>query len=117
MMPWISSQLSFNRPPTAFWLAAFNHSIASASNRAVKRLDGSAHGSFDYLDSVLVAFAPGRLGMQDRLILACVQVPPPTLRLMVVQFAGRPTLRTRPIDHLVMPEKNVDLAHFELQIY
>jgi len=31
MMPWISSQLSFNSLATAFWLAAFNDSIASAS--------------------------------------------------------------------------------------
>src|SRR5580693_3963412 len=44
-MPWISSQLSFNRPATAFWLAAFSHSMASAPNSAVKRLDGSAQGS------------------------------------------------------------------------
>ena len=45
-MPWISSQLSFNSPATAFWLAAFNPAIASASNRAVKRLEGSAQGSW-----------------------------------------------------------------------
>ena len=46
MMPWISSQLSPSCPATAFWLASFNHSIASPSNKAVNRLDGSAQGSF-----------------------------------------------------------------------
>ena len=40
MIPWISSQLSLSSPATAFWLAAFSHSIARASNSAVKRLDG-----------------------------------------------------------------------------
>jgi len=34
--------------------------------------------------------------MQDGAVLAGVQVAPPTLRLMVVQFAGRPALRARP---------------------
>src|SRR5687768_1423455 len=45
-MPWISSQLSRNGSATAFWLAAFNHSIANASNSAVNRPNGSAHGNF-----------------------------------------------------------------------
>ena len=46
IMPWISSQLSPSRSLTAFWLAALSQSIASRSNKAVNRLDGSAHGSF-----------------------------------------------------------------------
>jgi hypothetical protein len=114
MMPWISSQLSFNSPATAFWLAAFNHFDRQRLKKGCEATRRRRPRQLDYLDSVLVPFAPGRLGMQDRPILAsrCA-----TLRLMVVLLACRPTLRTRPIEHLVMPEKNVDLAQFQLQIY
>ncbi len=51
MMPWISSQLSPNCSPTAFWLAVFNHDMAIVSNYAVKRLEGSAQG-------ILTTFTP-----------------------------------------------------------
>src|SRR2546427_711981 len=36
MMPWISSQLSPNCAPTAFWLAALSQAMARDSNSAVK---------------------------------------------------------------------------------
>jgi len=45
MIPWIWSQLSLSSSAIAFWLDAFNHSMASPSNSDVNRLDGSAHGS------------------------------------------------------------------------
>jgi hypothetical protein len=66
-----------------------------ASNSAVNRLDGSAHGTFGHTDAVRAALRSRWLGMQDRLILAGVQVPPPPLRLMAVQLAAGPTLRAQ----------------------
>jgi hypothetical protein len=45
-------------------------------------LDGSPQGSFIY--AVLATFAPQRLGVQDRLVLTNVQVPPLPFRLMIV---------------------------------
>jgi hypothetical protein len=62
-------------------------------------------------------FRARRFGMENRLILAGVQVSPPPLWLMVVQLARRAALRTRPIDQLVMSQVNVDLAAFQLQIH
>lgn len=71
----------------------------------------------DRLHAMVPAFRARRLGMEDRLILAGVQVSPSPLWLMVIQFACRAALRTRPIDHLVMSEVDVDLAAFQFQIY
>ena len=68
-------------------------------------------------DPMVPTFGTRRLGMENRLILAGVQVPPPALRLMVVQFAGRPALRTRPIDQLMMSQVDVDLAALQFQIH
>jgi hypothetical protein len=41
------------------------------------------------LDPVLTAFAARRFGVQNRLILAGVQMPPLAFRLMVVQLAAQ----------------------------
>ena len=59
---------------------------------------------------MVAAFAPRRFGVQNRLILAGIQVAPLPLRLMVVQFAGRAAFRAPPIDHVTVPETNMDLA-------
>jgi hypothetical protein len=45
---------------------------------------------------VLPALGSRRLGMQDGLVLAGVQLTPLPLRLMVVQLRRRPAFRTRP---------------------
>ena len=42
---------------------------------------------------------------------------PPPFRLMIMELASRPALWTFPLDHLVMSEKNVDFAVFQLQLY
>jgi hypothetical protein len=65
---------------------------------------------------MLTAFAAWRLGVQDRLILTGVQVPPSPLGLMIVQLAGRSALRAWPVNHLVVPEVNVDLAGLQFQV-
>jgi len=66
---------------------------------------------------VLAAFTPRRLGVQNRLILARVQMPPLPLGLMVVQFASRTTFRTFPIDHVMVGETNVDLTDLQFQFH
>src|SRR5271157_4609551 len=64
---------------------------------------------------MVAALAARRLGVQDGLILACIQVSPLPLRLMVVQLARRPALWTRPIDPVMVCQANVDLSHLQLQ--
>ena len=66
---------------------------------------------------MLAAFAPRRFGVQDRLVLARVQMPPLALRLMVVELAGSPAFWTRPIDQVVVSQANMDLALFQLQVH
>jgi hypothetical protein len=59
---------------------------------------------------VVAALAARRFGVHDGLILASIQVSPLPLRLMVVQLARHPALWTRPIDHVVVCQANVDLT-------
>lgn len=59
---------------------------------------------------MLAAFAPRRFGVQERLLLARVQMPPLALRLMVVELAGSPAFRAGPIVHVVVSQANVNLA-------
>lgn len=71
----------------------------------------------DYLHAVVPTFASWRLRMQNRLILAGVQVPALPFRLMVVQLAGRTAFRALPIDQVIVSEINVDFAGFQFQIH
>lgn len=66
---------------------------------------------------MLTAFAARRLGMQDRLVLAGVQMPPAPLWLVIVEFALRSAFRTGPVDHLLVPQVNVNLASLQLQLH
>jgi hypothetical protein len=59
---------------------------------------------------MLAALTPRRLGVQDRLVLAGVQVTPPPLRLMIVLPAGLAALRARPLPNLAVIKVNVYLA-------
>src|SRR5215471_9739896 len=63
------------------------------------------------------AFAARRLGVQNRLILASVQMPPLAFWLMIVELAGRTALRAGPLDHVVMSEVDVDFTGFQFQIH
>jgi hypothetical protein len=55
--------------------------------------------------------------MQDRPVLASVQMPPLPLWLMVVLWARFPTLWARPLLNLVVFKMNVNLALSELQFH
>ena len=66
---------------------------------------------------MIAAVASWRLGVQDGLILARIQVSPLPFWLMVVQLACRSTFRTRPMDHVVVPEPNVDLSSLLFQFH
>lgn len=55
--------------------------------------------------------------MQNRLILARIQMPPLTLRVMVTLPARFPTLRARPLLNLVVFKMNVDLPIAQLQFH
>lgn len=90
--------------------------MARASNSAVKRLDGSAHGSY-YFHAMIAAFASRRRGVQNRLILARVQVTPLPFWLMIVQLASRTAFRTGPIDHVGVSQVDVNLAAVQLKIH
>ena len=90
--------------------------MAKASNKAVNRLDGSAHGSLTAF-TPCTAFTSRGLGVQDGLILARVQVPPLPLWLMVIQLASRSTFWARPLDHVVVSQVNVDFAGLQLQFH
>jgi hypothetical protein len=72
---------------------------------------------FDHSYTVVPAFAPRRLGVQNRLILTRVQVPPLPLRLMIVQPARRSAFRARPFGQVVMAEANVDLSGLQFQLH
>ena len=65
--------------------------------------------------SVVAACATRRLGVQNGPVLASIQVAPLPLRLVVIQLACLSTFRTRPIDHVLVPQANVDLAGFQFQ--
>jgi hypothetical protein len=65
---------------------------------------------------MLVALTPRRLGVQDRLVLAGVQVTPLPLRLMIVLPARLAALRAQPLPHLAVIKVNVHLARFQLQL-
>ena len=53
---------------------------------------------------MIAARAAGWLGVQDRLVLAGVQVPPPPLRLMIVELARRSAIWARPVDRRVVAQ-------------
>src|SRR5215510_1333077 len=89
--------------------------MASVSNRAVNRLEAPLM-VVSLPERVHAAFAPRRLRMQDRLILACAQVSPLTFRWMVVELAGGWAFRARPIHHLVVRQMYVDFTHLQLQL-
>jgi hypothetical protein len=66
--------------------------------------------------AVLGAVAARRFGIQDRLVLTGVQMPPPALRLMVVERARLATLRTKPLCSGLMNQMNVNLFFGQLQL-
>src|SRR5437016_13881149 len=66
---------------------------------------------------MLRALGTWRSGMQNRLVLAGVQVPPAPLRLVVVRLRLRPTLCTRPMPHVLMLQVDVDLSFCQLQVH
>jgi hypothetical protein len=55
--------------------------------------------------------------MQNRLVLAGIQMPPSTRWLMIVQIAQRATFSTRPLNAILMVQINVNLSLFQLQFY
>ena len=54
--------------------------------------------------------------MQDCLILTGVQMPPASLRLMVIEPAGLAAFRTRPLSFGFMDQMNVNLSTVQLQL-
>src|SRR5258708_34798298 len=56
------------------------------------------------------AVAAQRFGMQDRLILTGVQMPPPAFRLVVVERARLAALRTRPLCSSSMDQMYVNFS-------
>src|SRR5579864_427690 len=65
---------------------------------------------------MLTTIAPWRRGVQDRSILAGVQMPPLPLGLMIVQWAALPALRTRPLRFRRVLQKNVHFLHLQLKL-
>ena len=66
---------------------------------------------------MLWAFGTRRPGVQNRLVLAGVQVAPPPLRLVIIRLGLRPTLRASPIPHLLVLQVNVNLSCRQLQVH
>ena len=55
--------------------------------------------------------------MQDRPILAGIQVPPRPLRVVVIQCTLRLTFRARPRRLRLVPQRHVDLSLFQPQLH
>jgi hypothetical protein len=68
------------------------------------------------LDAVFFALAARRPRMQDGLILKDIQVTPTALRLMIVQLAATPTLRTRPVYAAAVAKKDMNLAFLQPKV-
>jgi hypothetical protein len=64
--------------------------------------------------SVIATVAARNSGMQDRAVLTRIQMPPLSLLLMVEQFAGLLTFRTRPRDIGFVSQINVNLSMIQL---
>jgi len=65
-----------------------------------------AYGS----NAMLSAVAARRFGMQDRLILTSVQMPPTTFRLMIIERTRLAALQTQPRYTGFMDQMNVNLS-------
>ena len=102
--------MRINSRHASCWLAALSQSIASLSNRAVKRLDGSAHGSFTVRAPCSAHLLWGRFGVQDRLKLTGIKMTPPPLRLMIIERARLAALRTGPRQAQIMNQMYVDFS-------
>jgi hypothetical protein len=67
--------------------------------------------------TVLVTVASWRISIQDRLILAGIQMPPSSHRLMVVQVAQGSAFRACPLNANRMVQKNMNLTLFQFQFH
>src|SRR5262249_8809995 len=68
-------------------------------------------------DSMLNTLGPRWLGMQDRLVLAGVQMTPLTLPLMIIEPTVPSPFRAWPVHHLIVVQVHVDLALSQLQFH
>src|SRR5260370_18551274 len=66
---------------------------------------------------MLAAFAARRFCVQNRLVLTGVQMPPLPLRLMIVQLAFAPAVRTRPTCNLTVLQIHVHFAFVQFQFH
>jgi len=73
-------------------------------------------GQFHRARAMLGAVGSRRLGVQDGLELAGVQMPPLTYRLMVAQRTRRAAFRARPFQTCRVLQKHMHLAFGQLQI-
>src|SRR5271166_2937254 len=81
---------------------SFNQSREPAGWLGPRKLYGSC--------AMRGAVAARRFGMQDRLILTGVQMPPPAFGLMIVEWAWLAALRTRPLYSGLMNQMNVNFS-------
>src|SRR5712692_2469419 len=92
----------------------FNRQPLKQRREAAVRL-GPRHRHHPH--AVLLTLRPRWLGVQYRSVLARVQVPPRSLRLVVVQPAQRPAFRTRPLLPLVVLQVDVNLSLLQPQFH
>src|SRR5258708_2177360 len=81
---------------------SFKQSCESTGGLGPRKLYGS--------NAMLSAVAARRFGMQDRLILTSVQMPPTTFRLMIIERTRLAALRTQPRYTGFMDQMNVNLS-------
>ena len=67
-------------------------------------------------NAMLRAVAARRFGMQDRLALTRVQMPPTAFLLMIIERAGLAALRTRPLYSRPMDQMNVNFSIRQFQL-
>jgi hypothetical protein len=89
--------------------------MARASNKAVNRLPGSAHGSLTVRTPCSGQLLRG--GSAFRIVhnWQGVQMTPAPSRLMIIERTGSPAFRTRPLRSHAMNQMNIHFALLQIE--
>src|SRR5438132_10847879 len=96
---------------------SFQPSNGEGFKQSRKAAGGIGPREFHYAHAVCGALAARWVSMQDGAVLASVEVAPLPLGLVVVEFAGRPTLRARPGGQVVMGQIDVHFLGEQVQVH